>query len=43
MDDVTHYRARMALTVLGVLLSVPLLFAVLFFAMAFFFNPFRLY
>jgi len=43
MDDVTHYRPRLALTVLGVLLSIPLILAVLFFVLAFFFNPFRPY
>jgi hypothetical protein len=41
MDEERAYRRRMAFTVLGVSLSIPLLFAVLLLVMDFFFNPFR--
>jgi hypothetical protein len=43
MDDQRKYRARMTATVIGILLSIPAFLAVLFFVLAYFFNPFRPY
>ncbi len=43
MDEQGNYRRRMAVTVLGVLFSIPLLLAILFLALAYFYNPFRPY
>jgi len=43
MDEQGDFRKRMAVTVLGVLLSIPLLLAILLWAFAYFYNPFRPY
>jgi hypothetical protein len=41
MSEDRTYRRRMALTVLGVTLSIPLLLAALLLLLDYFFNPFR--
>jgi hypothetical protein len=38
--DETRYRVRMALTVTGLLIGIPLFLVILFIVLAAFFNPF---
>ena len=41
MNEERKYRKRMAFTVVGVLISIPLFLTILFLVLSFFFNPFR--
>jgi|HubBroStandDraft_2_1064218.scaffolds.fasta_scaffold1910473_1 hypothetical protein len=43
MEDDRGYRKRMAFTVTGVVIAIPLLLVFLLLVLDFFFNPFRSY